>query len=699
MRENAAMKARIAKLEQQIKTDNESFENRLFETFGKFLSRGQIRLLLNPALSRIKWSPEDIASAVSFRCASPKGYRYMKDVLKMPLPGLSTLRRWANRIRVEPGILSVVLDVMKMKENCTPDIEKLVVLTFDEMYLNNKISIDRETECVIGPHRTCQCVMVRTLFSGWKQPIYFDYDKSMNASTLFGIITTLHDCGYTVVAVTSDMGPGNMKLWAELGIGMHPKHCYFQNPACNELRIFVFADMPHLIKLIRNHFLDGGFNWKEQKIEISVVQKLIAINCKDLKIAYKITDNHLTVQGTDRQKVRPAVQLLSSTTAQAIRWCSERGFFGNIDVEHTAMFIQLCNDWFDTFNAKCKFHKTETKCAYGIHLAKQNEVLNRMTEFISECRFGNHKSMLNFQKGICISNASLQQLLPYLQEKYNTCNISYILTYRLNQDLLEHFFSFVRSLGATYDHPNALDFRFRLKRYILGKHSNDLLSSKSNVGNDIELDKSSIDFNESLLSNLEKLDCKKRDIEEVAFFDESHDCNNNCISLESESYTLTCEEEQLLSSLEELEISDVLEEEALKYVAGYVAFCFKNKYNALGNETKNMEVSEKMDWLPFVSRGKCIYPAEKWLKTAKIIDAEFQKFHGTTLRRDKWIFKLLYGLISSKLSTDIPKEVIMCFIRTRTYIRVNNINNALTAAKFRKRKKKIVKFTNKKIKL
>jgi len=51
--------------------------------------------------------------------------------------------------------------------------EKLVILTFDEIYLNNKISIDRETQQVVGLHKTCQCVMVKNLFSNWKQPVYY----------------------------------------------------------------------------------------------------------------------------------------------------------------------------------------------------------------------------------------------------------------------------------------------------------------------------------------------------------------------------------------------------------------------------------------------------------------------------------------------------------------------------------------------
>ena len=339
----------------------------------KIFTPGQIRLLLNPGLSKTKWSNEDIANAISLRCASPKGYRYMKNVMKIPLPGMSTLRRWTNRVRVEPGILSSVINVMIAKKKCMPDVQKLVVLSFDEMYLSYKISIEREKEQVIGPHKTCQCVMVRSLFSSWKQLIYYQYDKAMDVSTFFEIISKLHESGYIVVAVTCDMGPSNMKLWSELDIGMHPKKCYFQHPVNNDLKIFVFADIPHLLKLIRNHFLDDSIYWKGKKIDSTVLQILISLNSyKDLKIVHKLTEAHLNVQGTDRQKVLPAAQILSNTTARAIQWCSQKGFFQNIECEDTATFIKLCNEWFDTFNAKCKFDKIPEKCAYGAQETKRN---------------------------------------------------------------------------------------------------------------------------------------------------------------------------------------------------------------------------------------------------------------------------------------------------------------------------------------
>ncbi|XP_024874881.1 uncharacterized protein LOC112456517, partial [Temnothorax curvispinosus] len=99
-----AIMLQIRRLEAQVaalkkpKDDKELMEQKMTELLGKMFSPGQIRMILNPSLRKIKWSSEDIARAISLRCVSPKAYRYMKNVLQMPLPGLSTLRRQIERI-------------------------------------------------------------------------------------------------------------------------------------------------------------------------------------------------------------------------------------------------------------------------------------------------------------------------------------------------------------------------------------------------------------------------------------------------------------------------------------------------------------------------------------------------------------------------------------------------------------------------
>jgi len=420
----------------------------MHETLGKVFTPGQIRMLLKPNVTRITWSSEDIASAISLRCISPKAYRYMRNVVKVPLPGLSTLRRWACNINVDPGILDAILDCMKYKGKTLQMHEKLVILTFDEIHLCNKIAIDRKLQQVVGSHKSCQCVMVRSLFSKWKQPIYYNYDKAMTKETLLCIISRLYNIGYTVIGMTCDMGSTNMALWSELNIGITPKNNYFQHPLNEKLKIFVFADMPHLLKLARNHFLDTGFGIRGHRVEKKCIERILSINAKDVKVSHNISQYHLDVQGCERQKVVLAAQLFSERTASAMEWYGQKGYLNNFDWKETARVIRLFNDWFDIFNASSMYGKHDGKNAYGINLEKQDDILREMTELMNEMTIGKHKSLITFQKGIIVSNCSLQQFLPYIKEMYSNdyFNVQYIITRRLNQDVLKNFFHLLELL-------------------------------------------------------------------------------------------------------------------------------------------------------------------------------------------------------------------------------------------------------------
>jgi hypothetical protein len=78
----------------------------------------------------------------------------------------------------------------------------------------------------------------------------------MTKDILFNIIAEVHNAGFEVVALVSDMGPTNVGLWKNLDI-KPPSTSWFENTITNK-RVHVFADVPHLLKLARNHFIDKG---------------------------------------------------------------------------------------------------------------------------------------------------------------------------------------------------------------------------------------------------------------------------------------------------------------------------------------------------------------------------------------------------------------------------------------------------------
>lgn len=680
------------------------YEKALAATF----TPGQIRKLVTDSDNKkIHWKPEDIAAAISLRSVSPKAYRYLR-LNNYPLPALSTLRNWVSTFNINQGILKNVITLMKKKSSDLCEFDRICVLSFDEIYISNKIEIDKKQQLVIGPHKSCQTVMVRGLFSNWKQPIFYKFDQTMTREILESIIQELFNANYLVIAISSDMGAGNVSLWSKLNVG-HNKNCYFNHPSNNSLKIFVFADIPHLIKLARNHILDQGFVINNSIINIDYFQVLLNISVSELTLAHKLTDLHLNVKGSMRQRVRPAVQLFSNTVAKAISYAGETGLMPqNSNWELASYCVQLFNDWFDLFNSKSRFvGNCPTRNAFGTDFENQKKKLNDMSEFISCLRVGKHKELIPFQKGILLSNKSLIEMFQYLTEKYK---IEYIMTYRLNQDVLENFFAYIRGMGGPNDHPSPMDFKYRLRWYILGKHSSAIFTenrhtmeandtcllnilnesdgpSTSLPSSSITVEEEEICLTQKMLANFAHKETDTEQYEEEAllskyFVDPDY--------LDEETI-----DEETYKLLEQYENKTKISNESLKYIAGFVAYKFKNKYD-LGIPTKELDHSNVPDWLEQVSRGSLLYPSNELWRVALTLESEFHEMHGSTLSKEKNIFTTLAEKTKNKLrDTTVPFEVISYFCRTRTYIRLRDLNRKISFQNCkRKLDKKMSKLTN-----
>lgn len=163
---------------------------------------------------------------------------------KNPLPSVSTLRRWCGKIPTKPGVLKPVIEIMA--ESKMSEIEKLCVISSDEMKIQAQFQYDRKNDEVLVPGKYVQVVMARRIIGNWKQPIFYEFDCKMSQDVLFNVISQIESAGFHVVAMVSDLGPTNRGLLTELGIT--PQTPYFINPIHSTEKVYVFADVPHLIK-------------------------------------------------------------------------------------------------------------------------------------------------------------------------------------------------------------------------------------------------------------------------------------------------------------------------------------------------------------------------------------------------------------------------------------------------------------------
>jgi len=58
-------------------------------------------------------------------------------------------------------------------------------------------------------------------------------------------------------------------------------------------------------------------------LESKFLKKILNLNKNDLRLAYKITNNHLNIPGPKKQSVILAAQLFSNSLAKVISYCGQ----------------------------------------------------------------------------------------------------------------------------------------------------------------------------------------------------------------------------------------------------------------------------------------------------------------------------------------------------------------------------------------
>lgn len=108
-----------------------------------------------------------------------------------------------------------------------------------------------------------------------------------------------------------------------------------------------------------------------------------------------------------------------------------------------------------------------------------------------------------------------------------------------------------------------------------------------------------------------------------------------------------------------------------------------------------MQQENKSSWIEFISKGNLTIPTAQLMECVKIIEIDFFKLHANHISNEQRIMKQLLDIVLPKVSfLNIPLEVIQCLIRTRSFIRLNNLNSTLLFSKKPVKNKKLQKFTS-----
>ncbi|XP_071525284.1 transposable element P transposase [Panulirus ornatus] len=605
-----------------------------------------------------RWNEEDISRALTLRSLSPKAYRFLREKWRLPLPSASTLNRWVAKLEVEPGILWSVINLLKCKSESMTEQDRVCALSFDECSISKRTSRDK----VRGPHKSVQLVMLRGVIAPWKQIIFYQFDCPMTKDILFDLIVRVEAAGFPVVATVNDLGPTNVRLWNRLHVS--PGKSSFTNPADQERQIYAFADAPHLLRLIRNNFLDYGFKMADGKLVNSeCVREMIARSKGDLKVPHRLSHKHIRVRGANRRNVKLAAHLISERTGKSLKYFGERGLLHSKDWDRTSDFILLTDAWFDLFCARVMYDGNETRNAYGTDVENQNLIVSKMMEVIESMNVCGHQEKFRFQKGLLVSSQSLLKLFEMLRDKYG---ISSLMTCRLNQDGLEQFFGSIRKMGGLRDHPDPVSLQHRLRAHLLGAENSIIRdNSKSEeacCGNSLP-QASFTDKEANAMTDEGKLE---EELNVSAMLFSSLSIGDQVKSSEDE-----------FSNLAHLNnVEDMVEEEAKVYLGGYIAHRFPE--HNLGCKVRKAEqqstLLETFSW----KESGLVQPSAEFLKKLGVLGRLFKGYHGgDTLKPGKGAINEFSQDICRYV--DLPGEVVALYLQCRTFFRMRTLNRNMTA--------------------
>ncbi|XP_052131084.1 uncharacterized protein LOC127751486 [Frankliniella occidentalis] len=401
----------------------------------------------------MRWHPTMIRFALSLHLTSPAAYELMRQSGIVKLPSSSTLFDYSHVKPVEEGIDKLVLESLAGRVDAFQEKhKKFHVLMADEMYISQNLvfqkstgkllgyttldDVDKEIKCLEhlleNPDQdmeqttasTVLVYMVKGITNGIKEVVATFATSKLSANQMYmwtwKVIGALERSGIAVLVFVSDGSSVNRSfIKKNKPATQHPSGIVFDtwNKATTGRKLYFFADVPHLLKTIRNCLLNSRWDGKKsrrkmvkngKKISWDFIIKLYeAKKDKSLRKSYKLNAMNVYPDSYARMRVKLAGQVLSKTVSTDLR---SQGWF---EASETALFLEKVNDWFDYLNGAHSSIATKTRnknvAAYTSETDERfgliEDFLNYLEDWEKEAQNPNQSVNASM-----ISNASINNL-------------------------------------------------------------------------------------------------------------------------------------------------------------------------------------------------------------------------------------------------------------------------------------------------
>ncbi|KAB0803465.1 hypothetical protein PPYR_00435 [Photinus pyralis] len=423
---------------------------------------------------RTPWLTDEKKMALSLYYKSPATYKYMRRQ-KVILPSPSTISRWLNAIEYKPGHNKKLFKTIALKCNAMSAKIKECVLAFDEMALKQCLEYNTKEDVIQGYEdlgelgrqpvfaKQALVFIIRGLYSSWKLPLsYYCSANGVKAEKLKvileNILTALAEIGVHPVAFVCDQSTTNQKLFKLLNVLSSKPYIII-----NSNKYYALFDAPHLIKSIRNNLLDGDFLYEGNRVSFNDIKEVFNIDARSKtgKSLPKLTNIHMNPNAFQKMHVKLAVQVLSYSVAATIRSAIDTGELKSLTANSTAVFVELINNVFDVLNSRQLFDVNPFKralCDDSGGFVIMNEALAIMEKIQKVDKRGRLRIVPCFS-GLKLTIQGVKMIYQDQKDK----GYPFLLTARLNQDILENQFSIYRQRGGYNRNPTVRTFQAAFK--------------------------------------------------------------------------------------------------------------------------------------------------------------------------------------------------------------------------------------------
>lgn len=492
-------RSQLSKLRANIKRTKESGTvDNLLETFNFPSVHSKALAGMQFKNTKRKWTLEERNLSIMIFYKSPSTYEFLRRQ-KITLPGISSIRRWIGSSKFKPGFCKKYLQQIKLKFEEKTVNERAAVLCFDEMSIMECLEYSKAMDMIEGfedlgnmgrTRLTAQYALVflvRGLYNSWKLPIaYFLTHTGVKADDLAMLIKQtlekLFEANLIPKITVCDQGSNNRSALAVLGVNVEEP--FFK---VGGKLIFSIYDVPHIFKNMKTNLETGDYILNGKIISFKDIEAVYNID-KTNKISRalpKLTDSHIYTKTFKKMNVKLSVQVLSHSVAAAIRTCVQTKELLSDSATNTADFVDLMDKLFDCLNSKTLFAKNPYRSALSDNNTYVMDTLQKATDILSNLTKISTTNK-KISRPYCFDGLllTIRGILMLFEEekKHGT---QYILTNRLNQDVLENQFSIYRQKGGYNRNPTARTLRTIFRSNAV--HSLMTPSAASNCEPDIDI--------------------------------------------------------------------------------------------------------------------------------------------------------------------------------------------------------------------